>query len=484
MKASIKITLAFLFSSFSLQGSSEVTNDQIAGSWQGVLNAGGTELRLVFNISVTEEASFEATMDSPDQGAMDIPLGQVNLTGDSIRIEAPIVKSFYVGTWVSVSHMEGQWHQSGRSFKLDLEKQAKAIELNRPQEPRPPFPYREEEVLFENAAQGFQLGGTLSLPEGEGPFPVALLVTGSGSQNRDEEIFGHKPFKVIADHLTRKGIAVLRYDDRGIGDSGGSPARSSTADFAGDARSAIEYLLRRSDLDHSKIGVIGHSEGGMIAFMLASSHSDISFIVSLAGSGVDGKTILLEQSEYIASLSGAPQSVLEDNNIVMSKVYDIVIASESYQAWEEEALKFTTEHYSGKEGVEYSEADIENGKQKLLSSIPESAYTWMRYFITYDPAPLFELIKCPVLALNGEKDCQVLAEKNISAIKAGLHTSGNTRTTTMILPGLNHLFQNCETGLPNEYGVIEETFDQKTLDIMSDWVRQQVDSVTHGVKIP
>ena len=475
MKSIVKNILVFILVMCTYQAFGQPEKDQIPGSWQGVLNTGNQEIRLVFNISVKDDLSFVATLDSPDQGTMAIPLGEVSLTEDSLRIEAPIVNGFYLGKFSSDSSLRGEWHQSGRSFTLDLDKQAKAFVLNRPQEPQAPYPYKEDEISFNNTKQGFSLGGTLSLPEGEGPFPAVLLVSGSGSQNRDEEIFGHKPFKLIADHLTRNGIAVLRYDDRGVASSGGNNTGASTWDYAVDARSAIDYLLKRSEIDHSKIGIIGHSEGGMIAFMLASAHDDIGFIITLAGPGVDGKTILLEQSEHIARLSGASPSILEDNNTVMTEVYDIMIANESYQAWEEEVLNFTSKFYSEKGTEAYSEGDIERGKNNLLSSIPESAYAWMRYFVMFDPASLFGSIKCPALALNGDKDCQVLPEQNIDAIKNGFNSSGNEKVTTMILPGLNHLFQNCETGLPNEYGVIEETFDQKALEIMSEWIRQQVD---------
>jgi len=280
---------------------------------------------------------------------------------------------------------------------------------------------------------------------------------------------------LIADHLTRLGIAVLRYDDRGVDASGGNPAGSTTKDYAGDARSAIEYLLKRKDIDHSKTGIIGHSEGAMIAFLLASSHVDISFMVSLAGPGVDGKTILLEQSDYINRASGVDSLILDDNRAVMTKVYDIMIENESFELWEEEVVKYTNDYYSEKSSYTYSEEEIEQIKQNLLGSIPESAYAWMRYFVTFDPTALFSSIKCPVLALNGKKDCQVLAENNIDSIKKGLLSGGNKRSTTMILPGLNHLFQNCETGLINEYGIIEETFDPETLDIISGWILKQLD---------
>ena len=470
MKALIKLIMILLLFLGTLEVSGQITKGEITGSWQGVL----MELRLVFNISLDEKGYFNATLDSPDQGAMAIPLGEVIHTGDSLRIEAPIVNGFYRGKFLTDSTMQGEWHQSGRSFNLKLKKQAMPIVMNRPQEPAPPYPYKEEEVRFQNLEEGFALGGTLSLPDGTGPFPAVILVSGSGSQNRDEEIFGHKPFKLIADHLTRSGIAVLRYDDRGVGASKGNPAGSTTRDHAGDARSAIEFLLKRNDINHSKIGIIGHSEGAMIAFLLASSHVEISFIVSLAGPGVDGKTILLEQSDYIAGLRGAAPAVLKDNQTVMNEVYDLMIANELYETWKEEVLEFTSRYYAGKTSYAYSEEDIERGRENLIASIPGSSYAWMRYFVMFDPASLFPSIHCPVLALNGEKDCQVLAEKNISAIETGLQSAGNARTTAMILPGLNHLFQNCETGMPNEYGIIEETFDPKTLDIMSEWILQQV----------
>jgi len=471
MKTSIKLILAFLLTLCSLQVQGQLTNDQLAGFWQGELMG----IRLVFNLSWTEELSLKATLDSPDQGAMAIPMGEVSLKEDSIRMEAPTLNVFYIGRIVSDSIMEGEWHQAGRVFKLDLEKKDEAIVLNRPQEPQPPYPYKEENVSFSNTEHGFTLGGTLTLPDGEGPFPAAILVSGSGSQNRNEEIFGHKPFKVIADFLTRKGISVLRYDDRGVGASGGNAADANTADLAMDTRSAFDYLLKRSEIDPSKIGIIGHSEGGMIAFMLASSHKDIAYIVSLAGPGVDGKAILLDQSERIASLSGASDAILKDNRVVMSGVYDIMIRNETYKAWKEETLEFTSKYYSEKLVGSYSEEEIERGKRNLLASIPEAAYDWMRYFVMFDPTPLFPDIECPVLALNGERDCQVLAEPNINAIKTGLLNGGNANSETWILPGLNHLFQNCETGLLNEYGVIEETFDPETLKIISDWILQQVD---------
>jgi len=451
---------------------SQVTGDKITGSWQGILDAGSVKLRLGFNISVGDDGNYQATLDSPDQGANGIPMGKITYEGDSLRIDAPMINGYYLGVVTSDSTIQGEWNQNNMSFDLNLKRHVEPFVLNRPQEPAPPFPYMEEEVEFQNEEQDFSLGGTLTLPGDEGPFPCVILVSGSGAHNRDEEIYGHKPFKVIADFLTRKGIAVLRYDDRGVGSSGGNYQGSTTLDHAGDARAAINYLKKRREIDPSKIGVIGHSEGGMIAIMLASEYPDIAFIITLAGPGVDGKTILLDQTVYIYRHSGVPEPTIEDSRTVLDKVYDIMISNESYDVWRTEVLSYTRSFYSDdKEG--YSEEDIDLIEKRLMASIPEPSYNWLRYFAMFDPSDYLGTIRCPVLALNGEKDCQVLASQNIQAIREGLARSGNEAVTVRIIPDLNHLFQHCETGLPGEYTTIEETFDEDTLDLISDWIRKK-----------
>ncbi len=472
MKSQIFTLLVLLWIVPSVPVHGQVGKDQAAGSWLGVLDAGQINLRLIFNLSLEGDTDLTAALDSPDQGQSGIALGKVSLEGDSLKIEAPMLLGSYKGKFTSSTHIQGTWYQAGRSFDLPLDKLDSAFVLNRPQEPHPPFPYREEEVSFKQLLEGFTLAGTLTLPEGDGPFPAVVLVTGSGPQNRDEEIFGHKPFLVLADHLTRNGIAVLRYDDRGVAASGGMASGSTTADHSMDARSAVEYLLSRSDMDSSMIGIIGHSEGGLIAFMLASEYKDISFIVSLAGPGVDGKTILLEQSEYISRLNGLAESIVQNNRKVMGKVYDLMIINETHQSWAEEVTKFISTFYSSIGDERFSEEDIEQIKNNVLNSIPRASYAWMRYFVMSDPSVYFPTIACPVLALNGGKDCQVLAEKNINVIKEGFESAGNKHLTTMILPGLNHLFQNCKTGLPSEYNLIEETFDPRALELISGWILQ------------
>jgi len=473
MKSKTIISTVFLISILFFPLHGQGGNRNVEGSWLGTLDVGAMQLRLVFNISCPGDSLLEATLDSPDQGASDIPMGVVSLVADSIRIDAPMLRAYYKGKILSETDIHGEWNQAGRSFVLNLEKQAEKFALLRPQEPKPPYPYVEEEVYFENEKQGFSLAGTFTYPSEGGPFPAVVLISGSGSQNRDEEIFGHKPFKVLADHLTRNGIAVLRYDDRGVGSSGGIIAGSTSEDNAGDARSAVDYLLKRVEVNPSRLGLVGHSEGGMISFMLASEYEDIEFIIALAGPGVPGKTILLEQSEIINRLSGVGDSILLDNRIVMGKTYDLMIDNESYADWQRNMLDFTADYYAGKGADQYSQQEIEQIQQNLLGSIPAQAYAWMRYFVMFDPSIYLSSIRCPVLALNGEKDCQVIAEQNILPIGEILRSSGNQAVTTIVLQGLNHLFQNCETGLPSEYGVIEETFDPNTLNIISDWINQQ-----------
>jgi hypothetical protein len=461
-------TLIFLF--ITALTVAQTPAERVSGSWMGRLEVSGTQLRIVFHLKLVDQEKLSATLDSPDQGARGIGMGEVTLYGDSLTIEAPVIMGSYTGIVTSDTTITGTWQQAGQSFPLDLKRQEQELILNRPQEPHPPYPYKVEEVSFLNKAGKFSLGGTITRPSGEGPYPAVVLVSGSGSQNRDEEIFGHRPFRVLADFLTRKGIMVLRYDDRGVGSSGGSPAGASTADNAADARAAFEYLLQRTEVDSQRVGMIGHSEGGMIAMMMAAAYEDVNFIISLAGPGVDGKTLLLDQSEYISRMSGVPDSVVEDNRVVMNRVYDLMISNETYDGWAEEVIEFTSEHYRSLVSYDFSEEDIEQSRANLLGSVPESAYPWMRYFVKFDPSAVLGKIHCPVLAMNGQKDCQVLAEKNISAIREGLTSAGNMEVTTRIVPGVNHLFQPCTTGLPAEYGTIEITFDPESLEFIAGWI--------------
>ena len=429
-------------------------------------------MRIVFNIDINEEGNYTATMDSPDQGAKGIPMGEVSFVEDSLIVLAPMLRGEYKGKMVNDTSIEGTWTQAGTSFDLNIFKQAGAFKLNRPQEPQPPYPYIEEDVTFPSLGGDFKLGGTLTFPEGDGPFPAVIMVSGSGSQNRDEEIFGHKPFKVLADHLTRGGIAVLRYDDRGVGESGGNPIAATSSDFAEDARAAILFLENRSGIDKEKIGVIGHSEGGLIAFILASQYHDIAFIVSLAGPGTRGSVILQDQTEYISLLSGVPEETIKQSAEVNNKIYSLIEENEDPQAGIDKIEAHTRDFYL-KAGEE--EETIEQVLNNIKQTINPASYAWLRFFIMSDPAEYFPEIKCPVLALNGEKDCQVMAEKNVNAIVDGLINAGNNNVTGKVFPELNHLFQHANTGLPNEYGEIEETISTEVLETISNWINGIVD---------
>lgn len=443
----------------------------ITGSWLGKLSVGAVQLRIVFNIGINDEGTYSATMDSPDQGAKDIPMGEVSFSADSLIIFAPMLRGDYKGIMVNDTSIEGTWTQSGMSYDLNLVKQVGAFKLNRPQEPQPPYPYTEKNVIFTSLSGDFDLAGTLTLPEGDGPFPAAILVSGSGSQNRDEEIFGHKPFKVLADYLTRNGLAVLRYDDRGVGESGRNAISATSADFADDARAAILFLKNRTEIDKEQIGVIGHSEGGLIAFILAAKYDDIAFIVSLAGPGTKGSVILQDQTEYISQLSGVPEETLKQSQEVNNRIYSLIEENEDPVEGIDMINKFVTDFYTV-EGED--EETINQVLNNIKQTINPASYPWFRYFIMSDPAEYFPEIKCPVLALNGESDCQVMAEKNVNAIVDGLTNAGNKSVTGKVFPELNHLFQHSDTGLPDEYGEIEETMSTEVLETISDWISELV----------
>jgi len=367
------------------------------------------------------------------------------------------------------SKIEATFTQRGQSLPLTLERKAAATVLRRPQEPEPPFPYREVPVEFENPkAPGVRLAGTLTIPAGKGPFPAALLLSGSGAQDRDETILGHKPFKLIADHLTRRGVAVLRVDDRGAGGStlGPDPEKLTTADFAVDARAAVGFLKGRPEIDGGRIGLIGHSEGGIIAPMVAAEPSSgIAFVVLLAGTGVPGDRALLEQNTAMARAAGVAADRIETGRNINRRVYEVVRA-EADPAKRRERLLVVI----GEESKKLPPAERDALSAALRDEVRALGLPWFRFFLTHDPAPVLRKVTCPVLALNGGKDLQVLASQNLPAVEAALKAGGNKDVTVKELPGLNHLFQTAKTGLPDEYGSIEETFAPAALKLLGDWV--------------
>lgn len=455
----------FLIATFSAK------SQEIIGQWYGKLAIQGTELRIVFNISTTENG-YTSTMDSPDQGAKGIPVKSTNYENGILKIEMPNIKLEYSGELKSGT-IAGNLKQNGMSFPMNLSKEAiqKRVAI-RPQEPKKPYPYYSEDITFENKKDNITLAGTLSLPKKEGTFPVVLLISGSGPQNRDEELLGHKPFLVLSDYLTRNGIAVLRYDDRGTALSEGNFKSATSLDFASDVEAGIQYLKTRKEIKNNKIGLIGHSEGGMIAPIIASKSKDVDFIVLLAGTGVTGEEILLLQQELIGRVSGISEKDLLRSKNTNKGAFEIVKKATS----QEEMIKELTFYFEKiiKETPETEKPKEVKEEEYVKMMVDELSNPWMQFFIKYNPAVSLDKVKCPVLAINGEKDLQVPAKINLEAIKKALDKGKNKKSTVMELPNLNHLFQECKSGSPEEYATIEETFSPKALEVVKNWIQNQV----------
>jgi hypothetical protein len=450
-----------------LRAQNHVHKSVLPGSWLGKIKAGAVELRVVFNLSVIGNDSLIASLDSPDQGAKNIKLGPVTVTGEAVKISAPSLMGEYNGTIKNDTIIEGIWKQAGNTMALNLAKLKTAFTINRPQEPKPPFPYTSEEVTFTNDKFNIKLSGTLTMPSGKGPFKTVILISGSGPQNRNEELLGHKPFLVIADYLSRNGIAVLRYDDRGVGNSQGNYSAATSADLATDAEAAFNFLKNYPKIDNKEIGLIGHSEGGLIAPIIASANPGIAFIVSLAGPGVTGQQIIIRQSQDISRLSGEKESTIRETTELNKKLYTVLRKEKDNKKAEIKILALYREHVEKKK---LSGEDTEKAVNQLKMSFGANQYTWFRYFITTDPSTFWKNVECPVLALNGEKDLQVEALENLPAIEKALKSGGNKKVKILKLPGLNHIFQHCKTGLPSEYSSIEETFSPEVLKIIGDWI--------------
>ncbi|MFA5557232.1 MAG: alpha/beta fold hydrolase [Flavobacteriaceae bacterium] len=460
-----KLFTLFLFTtltSFVLSAQSEIT-----GQWSGTLEVQGIELRVVFNVSQIENG-YKTTMDSPDQGAKDIPIPVTVFNNPNVKFEIPGAIE-YTGA-LKGDKIIGTFKQSGVSLALDLTKNTSGEDLiKRPQEPKEPFSYYSEDVIFRNKKANITLAGTLTLPNQTGKFPAVVLISGSGAQDRNSEILGHKPFLVWSDYLTKNGIAVLRFDERGVGESEGNFAKATSNDFATDVQSAVEFLKTRKEIHKKKIGLIGHSEGGVIAPMVAVSNpKDISFIVLLAGAGIQGSELLLLQQKLILAASGIPQEDIEQNFEKHSRIFQ-----EINQSTDDQQLKTNLNSIV----LEYtSDNETPQGMTKeQYAQTQTSTYTspWMLNFIRYNPAVALQKVKCAVLAINGDKDLQVPATENLTAIRKALNKGKNKKITTKQYPNLNHLFQESETGLPQEYSLIEQTIFPKVLEDVTHWIKIQ-----------
>ncbi len=435
---------------------------KVLGNWNGKLVLPTTKLEMIFKITTDESGKLISKLDVPAQGAKDLQVADTKFNGDSLHLNVAMIFGKYEGKFTSDSTIEGQWIQSGMTFPLTLNKSKTLTELKRPQTPLRPFPYIEEEVVYENKIAGIKLAGTLTLPKNGENFPAVILITGSGAQDRDETIFEHKPFLVIADYLTRNGIAVLRVDDRGVGGSEGKISESTSEDFAGDILAGIEFLKTRKEINPEKTGLIGHSEGGLIAPMVATKTNDVAFIVLLSGPGIVGEQILYEQGKLINKAAGLTDEQAQQNQKMQETIFNIILTET------DSLIKIERLQKALSNGMYFMMNDEQ--KAAVDNQIKTLNNTWFKFFLQYDPYPTLVKLKCPVLALNGEKDLQVPPKENLAAIEKALTEGGNKNFKIMEIPGVNHLFQTCETGAIDEYAQIEETISPAVLEILLDWI--------------
>lgn len=462
----IIVLIFFILPGF--QTDAQEPNSKAVGNWSGKLDLPGQKLEIIFKIAADENGKLTAKMDVPLQGAKDLPVKETTLNGDSLKLNVAMVAGKFEGKFTNDTLIEGNWKQSGMTFPLMLKKTGLIAEIKRPQTPKEPFPYLSEEVEYLNPKSGLKLAGTLTLPENAKNCPAVVLISGSGAQDRDETIFGHKPFWVIADYLTRNGIAVLRFDDRGVGGSGKNTQEATSEDFAGDVLSGVEFLKTRNEINSARIGLIGHSEGGIIAPMVANSSGDVAFIILLAGPGLNGEQIIYKQVELLNRAAGMTEDEINEKLKLQKDIFEIILnEKDSINRLERLREVYTNNTF---------QTMSDDQKKAIDAEINALNSKWFRFFLSYDPYPALVKLKCPVLALIGSKDLQVPAKENLSAIDKALKEGGNRNFKTMELENLNHLFQTCETGSVAEYAEIEETISPVVLEILNDWI------VNFGIK--
>lgn len=475
MKRLLEMRIAFAIATAGLMlpaGAAQAATVSLAGIWSGTLEA-GVELRLALRVKTLAGGGWSATLESVDQGVT-LPVDGILLDGATVAFEVRQVGGRFRGVInTGGSEISGEWSQMGARLPLLLKRTATAPAMIRPQEPKPPFPYDAREVSYANSAAGVKISGTLTLPRSGGPFPALLLITGSGPQDRNETIAGHKPFLVIGDHLTRHGIAVLRVDDRGVGGTSGSTAQATLEDLAGDVRAGIDYLKRQPEVDRARIGLLGHSEGGAVAAMVASASKDAAFVVLLAAPGVLGEQLLYAQGEAVARALGSGEPVIARQRALQQRLFALV-----KQGGDRNTLRARLQQVINQadEPAHERDAEGEHSQHELaLRRIAGSQLDMLlapgfRYFLTYDPRVALQSVKCPVLVLNGSKDTQVPAWQNLPAIEAALKAGGNSRHRVEEIAGVNHLFQSAKTGSVIEYAQISETIFPPVLDLVREWI--------------
>lgn len=445
-------------------------------TWQGTLNAIVQKLQLRFRITRDAAGLRQVWMDSTTQQAGGFR-GDLSISDATWTIDVPAVRGRFQGTLSDDGQtLEGNWSQSGISLPLELrrfddEPVVEAPVKPRPQTPRGPFPYETEEITFRNAAADATLAGTLTRPPGDGPFPAVILLSGSGPQDRDETLFDHKPFAVLADFLTRRGIAVLRFDDRGVGQSTGSSDDATSEDFHFDAAAAFRFLVEQPRIDPQRVGFIGHSEGAMVATMAASTNPRVACVVMLAGAGVDGRQVLMSQGRRVLEAEGVSDAAqLERQRRTQEILMDTVEQAPpgvSQENLAREAAKRLSEQL-GDDGQQAEDLDA-----LAAAGVAQLSSPWFRFFLTFDPTKPLRELDCPVLVLVGSRDVQVDPAVNLPPLREAVASLGHDGSAVEELPGLNHLFQTCTTGAISEYDAIEETMAPAVLERVARWLEER-----------
>lgn len=449
--------------------------NKFTGNWEGALSA-GQELKIIFHIKEDADA-LSATLDVPAQGALGIKCSDVTTDGDKITIGMKMLNGSYEGTLAGNDKIEGKWTQNGTVLPLTLTATEQA-EIKHPQTPKPPYTYNSEDIIYYNDDKSIQYGATITTPKDDGKHPSVILISGSGAQNRDEEIFGHKPFAVMADHFTKNGYVVLRIDDRGIGETTGDVKNATSADYAKDVLNGIKYLKSRKEVDKDKIGLLGHSEGGIIAPLVANESNDVDFIILMAGPGVDLVQGMTEQNIAVLEKSGIAKTWAEDYGKLYKSIMQELVTAKSKEEVTKNIHRVINNWKANTDNtvVVNTTGIIDATSQERVADNFIKLYNnpWFRYFIAYEPQPVLRKLDCKVLALNGSEDIQVLPESNLSGIETALNDSKVKTYEVKEIESANHLFQKCIECTVPEYGQLEQTIMPEVLDYITEWMNKHV----------
>jgi pimeloyl-ACP methyl ester carboxylesterase len=433
--------------------------ENIEGIWQGTLKYPGLELRIAFRFSAMPDGELQASMMRPDESEMEIPVSRAVLDGSNLQLEVASVKGYFEGEYQAREGIiQGQWKQGQRSQTLILKRVSEIVKPARSQTPIPPYPYHEEDVTFVNREVDIELAGTLTWPREEHPCPAAILIPGVGAHDRDYFILGHRPFLVLSDYLTRRGIAVLRFDERGVGASKGDRSQATSEDYARDVMAGIDFLKTRKEINPHLIGLIGHSEGGTIASLAAAKSPDVAYIVMMGSPGLPGVEYNYQYEESMGRALGLSEEAIAAKRAFQERVLNVVLQERDYAVAEEELHRI------------YQEFDPNITDMQEKTAVRRLLSPWFLFNVTHDPGATLRAVRCPVLAVIGEKDLHVPPDGNIEAIGHALEAGGNRDYMVEELPGLNHFFQTAETGAPLEYGKIEETISPIVLELVGVWI--------------